>query len=157
MMKLMLPIFLLFTCLTTGCMSMTDVTDENKYWGGYEPNAKFKLKRDVFLVSCQGIDEINPPEQYDSAKPRYPNDIAVYRSSPSSWPDVIAVIHAGTTIRIDAFMQSPWPTNALYVCATILDGPHHSRTGDINSLSDLSEAGVFGYAPDPTYLERMLP
>jgi hypothetical protein len=124
-----------------GCSNkVTDVSDNNLFWGGYNPKSSYELKIDVFLIS-DGL--FNGLEVSPEKKSKYwrgagvPDSIEAYSKntySPKYW-DVKGIITAGTIIKPEVLERHVGTSVAgtrgkydiLYPYARIMTGPFKDK------------------------------
>lgn len=104
-----LLLFILACCLAGGCDAVyyrlsdrvTDVTGDRAYWGEWPPGRVLVTERDLFWVK----EEDRPAmlvkvDEQVSVMGLSPGSVERYRAEPQSYPAIVAVIPAGTRVRI---------------------------------------------------------
>jgi len=124
-----------------------DVTNKQKYWGGYEKDRVYELLKDVFLqVEQDRWGEEDYSTKHVLATPEIinyynsPPSVTVYRAHPKRYPNVIGVVSSGTKIRCTKLLHHGdllWGSIIVYF-AEILDGPFKGYLVEIDDISQVA-------------------
>lgn len=151
-------------CLPGPIVSFTkDVTQDEKLWKYYQQNNIYELKVDTFWcfrnnespVPTQSI--LVPPKNKTKGKNDLlysaPQSVYDYKIKQDQWPDVKAIITAGTKIQCNKIVEyKPLGyINSYYIYAKIINGPYSGHEVEISDLS-LSifdqELNLYLFAPN---------
>jgi len=140
----------LLLATTTGCAILVggykfDVTNKEKYWGGYRLGAQYETKVDLFLVEVEGwrarISATPPqaPHIHGRYEFRVPGTIEKYRSvgRTPQFSNVIGILESGTKIEIVRMKRhgAIGCGSAVDVYAEVMSGPFEGQEIGIVNLS----------------------
>jgi hypothetical protein len=169
MTRLMCNLILLFVSMSIlGCHPNVqligahdkDVTEFEKYWGGYVLNHEYKTKVDLFLKDVlQGNETFAAVVAANSCKEgglySSPGTVTEYLDNTNRWPTVRGVIEQGTRIKCTMIRRKGtwlWP-ESISVWGQIITGPHEGVVANLNDISNYGE-NHNTYSPDERFLEK---
>ena len=151
--------FILSGCI--GLMSSSkDVTDDQRYWGGYKPGMEVLLVEDVYILKKNNIllpetyfNSASSPNNFDFV---YPNSFNEYLKAPEKYPE-LKILKKGVVVKCTKiyFVDSVnWGTINIY--GVVENGDYKNYIVSLRFLSDAAnpnEGGLHRLKPYERYLK----
>ena len=142
-----------------------EIRPGNAEWAGYVPGAVYALQEDVFLADFKYYSHGPALAPGPDIRPRKrdpewggPTTAAEYRANPDAWPEMQALIPAGTrlkTIRLRKKVYATGDVESFVLFAEILEGPYAGDEVEITELSLHTGSGEWPLKPNPSLLKRV--
>jgi hypothetical protein len=143
-----------------------DVSNRDDLWGGFNRDGVYALKVDVFMADHKHYSfgpALAPGEGVITEQPggqwAGPTTAEEYRMEPEKWPEVMALVDAGTRLRCVQLKRCTYlyqDNEISYVIfAEILDGSHAGQTVEITELTAFVDSDTRRLRPDQYLLDEV--
>ena len=174
MSKLLFPIFVLLGVVSGDICKADeprreDVTENKKWWGGYEPGKEYVTSADLFLVGDKtAIQSLFPPEtntgmaDASSVTSWVTPTFEAYKKDPKKYPFVQGILAKDTQLQVTKIeLFSATTHSKIIIYAKIVGGEFSKQTIFVNSVSLVPGVSkgkpvenLLLLEPNPAYLKK---